>query len=334
MAPSSGRWRQRVLVLGGTRFIGRAIVEELVDHGHDVTVVHRGVCEPADLPDIQHLHIPRAEWATHSEILRQPQPDAVIDCMALTRKDARFALDAVPDAHLVVLSSQDVYRAFAALQHGLDVGAVTELLNEASPLRNDRFPHRGEADEYELYSKMDVEEEYAARQATILRLPATYGEHDNQRREEFILRRARARRPRIPIGAGELLWTRGYVRDIARGVVQAATDATTAGEILNLGELRSWSMKQWAERILEAAGSPAHLTTVDDDSLPSDMRLTAGALTQRVLVSTAKARAWFGYEDTDAMTALRASVEWHLAHPPDDADLDFAADESALASLL
>ena len=31
-----------VLVIGGTRFIGRAIVEELLQRGHTVTVYHRG----------------------------------------------------------------------------------------------------------------------------------------------------------------------------------------------------------------------------------------------------------------------------------------------------
>ena len=32
----------RIIVLGGTRFIGRASVEELVRAGHSVMVVHRG----------------------------------------------------------------------------------------------------------------------------------------------------------------------------------------------------------------------------------------------------------------------------------------------------
>ncbi len=38
----------RVMVLGGTRFIGAAIVEELHAHGHELLIVHRGEHEPAD----------------------------------------------------------------------------------------------------------------------------------------------------------------------------------------------------------------------------------------------------------------------------------------------
>ncbi|MEA2555303.1 MAG: hypothetical protein QOI60_634, partial [Actinomycetota bacterium] len=39
-----------LLVIGGTEFVGRAIVEEAVALGYDVTVFHRGQSEPDDLP--------------------------------------------------------------------------------------------------------------------------------------------------------------------------------------------------------------------------------------------------------------------------------------------
>jgi hypothetical protein len=41
------------------------------------------------------------------------------------------------------------------------------------------------------YEKLDVEDAYRARGGVALRLPMTYGAHDRQRREEFILRRVR-----------------------------------------------------------------------------------------------------------------------------------------------
>lgn len=321
----------RVLVLGGTRFVGRAVVEELALQGDDVTIVHRGETEPADLPEVRHLHIAREQWAAQARELRAVQPDAVIDCRAFTRDDARAALAALPDAHVVLISSQDVYRAFASLQHGLETDAVP--LTETAPLRDDRYPHRGESDEYHDYSKLDVEEEYTVRRAAVLRLPAVYGEHDRQRREDFILRRMRAHRTRIPIGQGGLLWTRAYVRDVARGAVQAARDTSTAGEVFNLGEESTWTVRQWAERILEAAGGGAEMVTVPDAAIPEDMRFTAEALRQHILVSSAKARTWFGYTDTDPMLALRTSVAWHLDNPPDEPDTDFSADDQALAAV-
>lgn len=319
----------RVLVLGGTRFIGRAIVEHLAQRGDEVTVVHRGQWEPPDLPDVRHLHIARADWPAHAAELQATQPDAVIDCMALFRADVQAALAALPDTHLVVISSQDVYRAFASLEHGGATDAVP--ITEAAPVREDRYPYRGVMKGFDDYSKLDVEEDYLARRACVLRLPAVYGEHDGQRREDFILRRLQAGRSRIPVGQGGLLWTRAYVRDIARGTVQAAADPSTAGEIFNLGEESSWTVRQWAAKIIEAADSSAELVAVPDSSLPPDMQLTGGEIAQHVLVSSAKARTWFGYTDTDPMVALRASVAWHMKNPPENPDADFSADDAALA---
>ncbi len=46
----------RILVIGGTRFVGRAFVEEAVRHDHEVTLFHRGTTEPEDLPAVEHVH--------------------------------------------------------------------------------------------------------------------------------------------------------------------------------------------------------------------------------------------------------------------------------------
>src|SRR5438876_3134444 len=107
----------RVIVLGGTRFIGRATVEDLVAHGHAVLVVHRGQLEPADWVDVQHLHVQRQQLASVRAALADFGADAVLDSLAMTRADAEGALSALPAGpRLVVLSSVDVYRAYTALQ--------------------------------------------------------------------------------------------------------------------------------------------------------------------------------------------------------------------------
>ena len=73
-----------------------------------------------------------------------------------------------------------------------------------------------------------------------------YGEHDYQRREEFILRRVRAGRLRIPFGAGTWLPTRGYVRDVARAVRMAPATPAAAGEVFNIAERRTSTVRLWA----------------------------------------------------------------------------------------
>jgi len=69
----------RVLILGGTLFIGRRIARELLARGDDVMVVHRGQTEPAELAGCAHLHSARSALAEVADQLRAWHPDAVID---------------------------------------------------------------------------------------------------------------------------------------------------------------------------------------------------------------------------------------------------------------
>src|SRR5260370_16696457 len=86
--PGRGQTRRvRIVVLGGTRFIGRAIVEELVRAGHDVLVVHRGNLEPDDMPSAPHLHCDRSELTAHTQELPAFAPDPATHSRPLTRPD-------------------------------------------------------------------------------------------------------------------------------------------------------------------------------------------------------------------------------------------------------
>jgi nucleoside-diphosphate-sugar epimerase len=323
----------KIAVLGGTRFVGRALVEELVAVGHELLVIHRGESEPPDLPPVEHVHVERREVAAVRAALGAFGPDALVDTYALTRADAEDALSALTeDRRLLVLSSMDVYRAYQAFQSGGEADPVP--LNEDSPVRAERYPYRGKmphlpgADDYE---KLDVEGAYRRRGATVCRLPLVYGEHDGQRREEFILRRVRAGRPRIPFGAGTWLGSRGYVRDVAAGIRLALESDAAAGEVLNLCETRTRSTRGWARQILEAAGSGAELVRVDEAALPADLRLI-GSPSQHLLADAAKARALLGWAPGDPADNVRRSVRWHLEHPPEQPDPDFGPDDRALAT--
>lgn len=319
----------KVIVLGGTRFIGRAIVDELAGAGHEVMVVHRGQLEPDDMTPVRHLHAERSELGDHAAELRAFKPDAAIDCRALTRADSESAIGALPDGiRLVVISSVDVYRAFGALNDERETDPVP--LDEDSPVRPDRYPYRGKMPGLEDYDKLDVEDVYLAHGATSLRLPMVYGEHDYQLREEYILRRVRAGRSRIPFGSGQWLTCRGYVRDIARGVHLTLQTPAAAGEVMNLCEDRTYSMRMWSQMILDAAGSDAELVQVPDNLLPEDLEPT-GTMPQHIVATARKARTLLGWTTSDPQSSLRTTVEWHMANPPADAGTDFEADDRALS---
>jgi len=318
----------RVLVLGGTRFIGRAIVDELLDAGHEALVVHRGETEPAGLALTPHLHTDREGRAHRRGQLEKFGPEAMIDCRAMTRTDATAALAAIPrDLRQVVLSSMDVYRAFGSLLAGVETDPLP--LDETSPVRTERFPYRGQVEGREEYEKLDVEEEYLRRRATVCRLPMVYGDHDYQCREEFILRRVRAGRRAIPVGPASFLWSRGYVREIARGVRLSLESEGAIGEVINLCEATTSSIGLWATQILRAAGSSAELVRAPEELLPEDLQLTKNQ-SQHVLIVPDKARQLLGWVHADPEQTVRTSVQWHLANSPEGASDDFSADDRAL----
>jgi nucleoside-diphosphate-sugar epimerase len=320
----------KVIVLGGTRFIGRAIVEELASTGDEVLVVHRGELEPDDMPPVQHLHADRMALPEHRKELAAFKPDGVVDCRALTRADSETVLDALPDdLRMVVISSIDVYRAFGALNDDRETDPVP--LDESSPVRPTRYPYRGKAPGLDDYDKLDVEDVYLARGATSVRLPMVYGPHDYQLREEFILRRLRAGRDRIPFGSGSWLACRGYVGDIARGVRLALNTPAAAGHIFNLCEERTYSMRMWSRMILDAAGSTAELVRVSDEMLPEDLKPT-GTMTQHIVCSAQKARSMLGWTTSDPAESLETTVRWHMANPPKNSEMDFSADNVALGT--
>ena len=321
----------KVVVLGGTRFIGRAIVEELAASGHELLVVHRGKLEPRDMPEVAHVHAERTELGAHAAELAGFQPDAAVDCLALTRVDSETALAALPRGlRLVVISSVDVYRAFGAVNENRETDPVP--LDEESPVRPNRYPYRDTRPEMHDYDKLDVEDVYLSHGATSVRLPMVYGEHDYQLREDFILRRLRAGRTRIPCGAGTWLACRAYVRDVAHGVHLALKTPAAAGHVLNLCEDLTYSMGMWSRMILDAAGSTAQLVRVPDDRLPEDLQST-GSMSQHIVVSGRKARTMLGWTTSDPEQTLGTTVRWHLENPPVDPDLDFAADDRALNSV-
>jgi len=325
----------RILVLGGTRFIGLALLAELRAAGHDVAIVHRGEHEPDLPPEVEHIHTPRRDLPAHRDALARFAPEAAIDLSAMTAPDAEAALAALdPAVGLVAASSIEVYRAFDSIWAGTVTDAVP--LAEDAPLRQGPYPAPEQAVgpgwDYEagLYDKREVERLYLQRGATICRLPLVYGPHDYRHREEFVLARVRAGRTRIPVGPGTFLTSRGYAPELARGLRLAAERGR--GGAFNLAEAASPTVGLWVREILAAAGHEAELVRVPEDLLPEDMGLTA-EIPQPWLIDPGRAARELGWTHAPWRGCVAASVRWHLDHPPPpgEATADFAADDAALA---
>src|SRR5919201_734079 len=109
----------RVLVIGGTIFIGPSVVRQLAQAGHAVAIFHRGEHEIDLPPDVRHIHGDPETIGDHRDAIAEFGPDVVVDMHAMTEGQARATADAVRGIakRLVVVSSMDVYRAYGRL-HG------------------------------------------------------------------------------------------------------------------------------------------------------------------------------------------------------------------------
>ena len=80
----------RVLIVGGTSFIGPHVVGRLAEAGHEVTVFHRGRTE-ADLPEnVGHVLGDRRRLVERARAFRRLAPEVVLDMIPMNENDAQY----------------------------------------------------------------------------------------------------------------------------------------------------------------------------------------------------------------------------------------------------
>lgn len=102
----------KLLVLGGTRFVGRAMVEAALERGHRVTLFNRGRTDPEGVPGAEHVAGDRAESLA---ALAGRTWDAVIDPCGYAAAHVRASAGALARAagQYLFVSSISVYPSFA-----------------------------------------------------------------------------------------------------------------------------------------------------------------------------------------------------------------------------
>jgi nucleoside-diphosphate-sugar epimerase len=201
----------KVLIIGGSRFIGKAVATQLSAKGHDGVLFNRGKTR-TDLPyrtlvgDVDNLQI-------HKTILLEVGADVVIHAIAYTGKHASDAVEVFSGSNtrVVVLSSQDCYEAFYQLNQGRDVADLP--LSEEAELCKQQYYWRNHPGTraYEDYDKNLVTSVFLSAHAqgrlssSLLRLPMVFGPEDFQFRHRHgkIIRRIFDRRPLLLLGAVE-----------------------------------------------------------------------------------------------------------------------------------
>jgi 2'-hydroxyisoflavone reductase len=98
----------RILVIGGSSFVGRHLVQSAIDRGHDVTLFNRGQTDPDAFPTAEHL---TGDRNSDLSALAGRSWDATVDVCAYVPKQVRTLLDTLGAGagHYTFVSTVSVY---------------------------------------------------------------------------------------------------------------------------------------------------------------------------------------------------------------------------------
>lgn len=242
---------KKILMMGGTRFIGVYLARKLVEAGHEVTLFTRGkkpIAERiADDTDASYAHFERSikhiagDRKDYDAVRRQLTGSGfqvVFDINGREAEEAQPLLDALPGLEqYIYCSSAGVY------------------------LKSDQMPHR-EEDAVDPKSrhkgKLDTEDLLARSGVnfTSLRPVYIYGPLNYNPVEEHFFHRLKAGRP-IPVpGSGMQVTQLGHVKDLADAFYACVGNPNAARQIFNISGERYVTFDGLARACAKAMGAP------------------------------------------------------------------------------
>jgi nucleoside-diphosphate-sugar epimerase len=238
----------RVLVMGGTRFIGVSLTRLLVQQGHDVVLFNRGN-QPAPVPNVGQIHGDRKDAADLKAKLAGETFDAIFDNNGRERSDTQPLVELFGDRvqHFIYVSSAGVY------------------------MKSDQMPHvEGDVvDPNSRHKGKFQTEAYLAEQSvpfTSVRPVYIYGPQNYNDLEAWFFDRLVRDRP-IPIpGNGMALTQWGHVADLAAAMAAILGNSKAIGQIYNISGDRAVTFDGLARACAIAVGKdPATLNIVHYD---------------------------------------------------------------------
>lgn len=247
----------KLLVIGGTRFSGRALTERALARGHEVTVFHRGQSGADLFPEAEHVLGDREEGL---DPLGDREFDAVVDTCGYVPRSVGAAVERLDGAGWYgFISSISAYADFS------EAG-----MTEASPLHTPPFPDTEEITET-TYGPLKVacEERVTAAlgdRAALIRPGYIVGPHDPTDRFTYWLRRAASGGEMLAPAPSDQPIQFVDARDLAAFVLRLAETAT--GGVYNVVHPRgTTTLGELLERARAEADADTTVTWADGDWL-------------------------------------------------------------------
>lgn len=100
----------RILVIGGTRFFGIPMVQELLRKEHQVTIATRGKSQDIFKDSVERIILERTDPESMRNALADKTYDVVIDKIAYCSNDIKYALDVLDCHKYIYMSTTAVYQ--------------------------------------------------------------------------------------------------------------------------------------------------------------------------------------------------------------------------------
>ncbi len=303
----------RTLVIGGTLFIGRAMVDQLLARGDDVTIMHRGNGTPFG-DRVRELRCDRNDVAAVRSMLDGESFEVVYDNVYdwqrgttadQVRASARAA--AGPALRRYVFTS-----SVAAYGHGLDHNETDELAPADFP--NPYAAHKAESERV-LFHLQKTE----GIPVTTLRPSFVYGPNNGFDREAWFWDRIVADRPVIVPGDGSRPMQWVLAADVARAGLAAAARPASAGAAYDLGCYPAITQEEFVHTLARAAGKTVRIVKVPRERLEA----AGGSLMQpplyfgvfldppAITARGTRLRSDLGMELTPLEAGFRETFEWY-----------------------
>lgn len=309
----------RILVMGGTRFIGVALTRQLIEQGHEVVLFNRGN-RPVPVAGVEQIKGDRHDHAQLIAQLQGQEFDAVFDNNGREQGDTQPLADLFKGRveHFVYVSSAGVYQ------------------------KGDQWPHiEGDAVDPKSRHKGKYETEtYLAAAGlpwTSVRPVYIYGPQNYNDIEAWFFDRIVRDRP-IPIpGDGQTITQLGHVEDLAAAMVAILGNERAKGQIYNIAGDRFVTFNGLARACAAAAGKDpesVELVHFDPKAFDFGKRKAFPLRAQHFFADIHKAQADLNWRPQfDLVAGLKDSfTQGYLASGRDQTEVDFSLDDQILAA--
>ncbi len=248
----------RILIIGGTLFIGKLLVKRLVAAGHEVSVLHRKPEHPFG-KKVRNLQADRNDVATIREAVAHLRFDAVYDIAydwerGTTGQQVEATAKAIPGdiTRYIFMSS------VAAYGDGLNHAEDDPLASDIHP---DKYVRNKAVSERALF-RMYHESKFPV---VTLRPPFVYGPENPFYREAFFWDRMKHDRPIIIPGDGNRLMQFIYVNDLVEAAYAALEKPTAPGRAFNVADDKPLTQVEVVNEFAKAVGKSPQLVRVPRD---------------------------------------------------------------------